>query len=256
MKSIFDSPTPVSPLPVPSTEGDRLAEDKAIHKLGTGLASIQQDLISILNGLREQQALHPEIREQFLRAAQQLRILRQMAEELEIVRQLERSERVSDRQQVDLLALVQEVAGRISTIYRLDHKPVCVEADQAAQVMADPQLLRRALEAMLTCTVQHSQAHRPVMVYLELQPSSATVHMVSQGCDELNGGCPCDLATNEELASRVLFVRKVAWANWGWVNLAPATAGQGLDFALTLPLADAELSLDQKTPLVPMPDVD
>ncbi len=75
------------------------------------------------------------------------------------------------------------------------------------------------------------------MVYLmkDAPEGTATVHVVSKGCEWHDEQCSCLIKLEERYGARLHFCSRVAQANRGWIAY-DLQASKSLDLTLTLPL--------------------
>ena len=231
-----NTPTPIIPLPT-RTGDDLLSDGEVLEKLRAGLRILEGEVLEVLNSSGGAKPLATDQRERLSRSRRRIHDLERLAYEQRIIRNLADGERVADVWPVDLLGLVQVVARPLATVYRRDFKPLCVETEENAVVSADPRLLRHALEALITCGLEHSLPNTPVMVYLQRDRDggTATVHVVSKGCDWHDENCKCLNRLEERMGARLHFCSQVAQANRGWIAY-DLQASESLDLTLTLPL--------------------
>lgn len=236
MAYFTNTPTPI--IPLPTRTGDQLLSDgDVLEKLRTGLQVIEDEILELLDPSDGSRTMTTTLRETLSRTRRWIHDLERLAYEQRVVRALAQGERVADVWPVDLLCMVQEVAKPLAVSYRLDHKPLCVETEEEAVVSADPRLLRHAMEALLTCGLEHSMQNTPVLVYLEREVSggTATVHVISKGCDGHSEQCRCLNRLEERLGARLHFCSQVAQANRGWIAY-DIHSSKSLDLTMTLPL--------------------
>lgn len=233
--SFSNTPTPIIPLPS-HTDDLPLSDLDVLGKLRAGLRVIEGEILEMLQSSGSSQPLCTGLRTQLSRTRRRIHDLERMAYEQRMVRMLAEGDRVADVWPVDLLGLIQVVSKPLAAGYRLENKPLCVETDENAVVSADPRLLRHALEALLTCGLEHGLPNSPVMVYLQRDAeNTATVHVISKGCQEHNESCSCLIDFEDRLGARLHFCSKVAQANRGWIAY-DLQASESLDLSLTLPL--------------------
>lgn len=236
MTFFSENTTPLAPLPQ-TAEEKPVADLEVIDRLSAGLEQLEQEIADLLKPEPGTKPLPMEAREKLQASARHLGKMRREAIQQRILRTLSSGDRVADIWPVDLLGLVQVVARPLAVTYRAVYKPLCLETEENAVVMADPRLLRHALEAMLTAGLEHGLHNTPVIVYLSTQSSdrTATVHVVSKGCDGHPKGCTCEARFRKNMGHRILFCRIVAHSNNGWIDHA-LQSSQSLDFSMTLPL--------------------
>lgn len=236
MAYFTNTPTPIIPLPTHSDD-EPLSEGDVLEKLRAGLRVVEGELLQMLEPQDGSSPMSPDHREQLGKVKRRIHNLERMAHEQRIVAALQRGDRVADVWPVDLFGLIQVVSLPLSTSYRQEFKPLILESDENAVVSADPRLLRLALETLMTCGLEHSLPNTPVMVYLvrETSEGTATVHVVSKGCEWHDEKCSCLNRMEERLGPRLHFCSKVAQANRGWIAY-DLQASKSLDLTLTLPL--------------------
>ena len=236
MPFFSNTPTPIIPLPTRS-EDESLSDGDLVDRLKAGLRVVEGEIQSLLAVPDRKKPLCTDVREQLLRTRRRVHDLKRMTSEQRIIRALDQGDRVADVWPVDLLGLVEAVSKPLAISYRLDYKPLCLETDENAVVSADPVLLRLALEALLICGLEHGLQNTPVMVYLarDASGSTATIHVVSKGCEEHDDRCPCLNHFEERMGSRLQFCSRVAQANRGWIAY-DLQSSKSLDLSMTLPL--------------------
>lgn len=163
----------------------------------------------------------------------QVEIIRRTLEESLLQSWLNQRPVEPELSRVDLLRIVREVRDTVQQVSRTEGKPLVLEVREPALVMASPRLIRRVVESMLDCSMQHLMPGQSLMIYVEQDASLCTLHMVGRGC-ATSSGCPCELVRQPGLDIRLAFCRRAAWMQWGWLNLEPGPVHSGLDLSLSL----------------------
>lgn len=236
MSSTTKTRSGLSSVPSEEIKSPRELERKLLSRVRDPMTAARAEL-EVLQSELEEANVPAEARDRLDSAISTLRTLERFLEERLILRRLRRGQVDLDLQSVDLLRVLRELARQVASTCRREGKPLCVEAQETALVMADADLLQRLLETLVTCSLTHSLPRRTVIVDIESAEESISVHFLVQGCDAEKKDCPCEKHLENGREERLAFARKVAEAHGGLIMVGPAAGGLGVVFSVTLPKA-------------------
>ncbi len=157
---------------------------------------------------------------------------RGLDEEL-VLERIERQQLRVHLQSLDLLRFATAVAREAAPRCRRERKPLVQEATASAAVMADADLLQRAIHGLLDCALAHGLPNKPVVMDVEEDAQSVRLTFIAEGCERDKKSCPCSEQL-DAVAERLAFARKLAAAQNGQLEISHAF-GLGVRYALVLP---------------------
>jgi hypothetical protein len=212
---------PKTPDPRPSGE-----------EIQAALARARVGLVALTGELEEARLGAPLLR-QFEDALAEIEHAERALDEQIVLERIERQQLRVHLQSLDLLRFASEVARAAAPRCRRERKPLCQEAEGSVLVMADADLLQRAIQALLDCALAHGLPNKPVVLDVEEEEQRVRLTFIAQGCEENKKSCPC----GEHLVGvepRLAFARRLAAAQSGEIELTRAF-GLGVCYALVLP---------------------